>query len=156
MSQKPIDGVHVKPLKPIADERGVLMELVRDDDATFTKFGQVYMTSAYPGVVKAWHFHKVQVDNFSCVHGMIKLVLYDDREGSATNGSVNEFFRGLRNPIRVQVPALVWHGFKGASAEEAVVINVPTVHYHHDRPPDEFRRPWNDPAIPYDWDRKNG
>lgn len=155
MAQTLIDGVKVKPLKPIADERGHLMELVRRDDPAFIKFGQVYMTTAFPGVVKGWHYHKVQLDNFSCVHGMIKLVLYDDREGSPTKGAVNEFFLGIRSPICVQVPALVWHGFKCVSEEEAVVINVPTEPYHH-ASPDEYRKPWNDPGIPYDWERRNG
>jgi dTDP-4-dehydrorhamnose 3,5-epimerase len=122
----------------------------------FKRFGQVYMTTAYPGVVKGWHYHKEQIDNFSCVHGIIKLVLYDDRPKSPSNGVVNEFFLGMRNPVCVQVPALVWHGFKCTSEEEAVIINVATVHYYHDRPADEFRRPWNDPAIPYSWDRQNG
>ncbi|HZN61017.1 MAG TPA: dTDP-4-dehydrorhamnose 3,5-epimerase family protein [Planctomycetota bacterium] len=150
-----IDGCKVKQLKPIADERGHLMELVRRDDPNFIKFGQTYMTTAYPGVVKGWHYHKVQVDNFCCVHGQIKLVLYDDRPNSPTKGVVNEFFLGIRSPISVQVPALVWHGFKCVSVEEAVVINVPTEPYSH-ASPDEFRKPWNDPGIPYDWDRKNG
>src|SRR5262245_22866795 len=95
MAQELIDGVKIKPLKLIPDERGVLAELVRRDDPMFTKFGQVYMTTAYPGVVKGWHYHKIQIDNFSCVRGMIKLVLYDDREKSSTKGKVNEFFLGF-------------------------------------------------------------
>ncbi|HEY3226874.1 MAG TPA: WxcM-like domain-containing protein, partial [Planctomycetota bacterium] len=78
MSSPIIDGVKVKSLKPIADERGHLMELVRRDDPAFIKFGQVYMTTAFPGVVKGWHYHKAQVDNFACVQGQIKLVLFDD------------------------------------------------------------------------------
>jgi dTDP-4-dehydrorhamnose 3,5-epimerase len=68
---------------------------------------------------------------------------------------VNEFFLGIRSPVCVQVPALVWHGFKCVSVEEAIIINVATEPYNH-AGPDEFRRPWNDPGIPYDWERKNG
>ena len=102
---KRIDGVNVKPLKVIADERGYLMEMLRSDDPFFQKFGQAYVSVAYPGVVKGRHYHKIQVDNFSCVHGQIKLVLYDDRPKSKTKGVVNEFFLGIRNPICVQVPA---------------------------------------------------
>lgn len=155
MAQSVIDGVKVKPLKLIPDERGTLAELVRRDDPMFTKFGQVYMTTAYPGVVKGWHYHKIQIDNFSCVRGMIKLVLFDDREKSPTKGSVNEYFLGFRNMICVQVPALVWHGFKCVSEEEAIIINVPNEPYLH-ASPDEYRKPWNDPGIPYNWDRQNG
>jgi len=156
MSQKSkfIEGVKIKNLNPISDERGMLMELVRKDDDMFVKFGQTYMTSAYPGVVKGWHYHKVQFDNFSCVQGMIKLVLFDSRESSKTKGKINEFFLGIRNPICVQIPPLVWHGFKCVSEEEAIVINVPSEPYNH-KGPDEYRKPYNDPSIPYEWERKN-
>ncbi len=54
-----IHGVRVKQLKMIPDERGRLMEILRCDDGEFIKFGQLYMTTAYPGVVKGWHYHKV-------------------------------------------------------------------------------------------------
>jgi dTDP-4-dehydrorhamnose 3,5-epimerase-like enzyme len=37
---------------------------------------------------------------------MVKLVLIDTREGSPTNGAVNEFFLGTHNPTLVQVPNL--------------------------------------------------
>ncbi len=145
-----IAGVRVKSLRVIPDERGRLMEILRADDELFQKFGQVYMTTAFPGVVKGWHFHKKQTDNFAVVRGMIKLVLYDRRDGSATRGQVQELFLGEHNPQLVQVPPLVLHGFKCVSAEEAVVINCPTEPYNH-KEPDEFRV---DPAsgeVPYDW-----
>ena len=74
---KLIQGVHVKPLKVIADERGYLMEMMRNDDPFFQRFGQSYVSVAYPGVVKGWHFHKVQTDHFVIVKGMMKVVLYD-------------------------------------------------------------------------------
>ena len=102
------------------------MEILRADDGEFfTKFGQVYVSATYPGVVKAWHYHKVQVDNFACVAGMVKLVLVDTRPGSPTEGAVNEFFVGAQNPMLVQVPNLVYHGWKcisdrgGAGRERA-------------------------------------
>lgn len=146
-----IDGVLTKSLRVIPDERGRLMEILRADDEIFGKFGQIYMTTNYPGVVKAWHLHKVQEDMVSCVKGMIKLVLYDAREGSSTRGAVAEFFIGDHNPMLVRVPAGVYHGWKGISTEESVVVNVPTEMYDYDSP-DEHRLPWDTPEIPYDWD----
>ena len=77
-----IDGVKVKDLKVAPDERGLLMEMWRSDDPDFQKFGQVYVTMVYPGVVKAWHYHKLQTDHFVCVSGMAKVVLHDARENS--------------------------------------------------------------------------
>lgn len=146
-----IDGVRVKQLRMIPDERGRLMEILRQDDKEFIKFGQLYMTTAYPGVIKGWHYHQRQIDNFCTVRGMIKLVLYDAREKSPTYREVNEFFQGEHNPILVQIPNLVYHGFKCISETEAIVINCITEVYNHAKP-DEFRAPYNDPAIPYNWD----
>ena len=145
-----IAGVRVKNLKVIPDERGRLMEILRSDDELFQKFGQLYMTTAHPGVVKGWHYHKKQVDNFAVVKGMIKLVLYDRREDSPTRGEVNEFFLGEHNPQLVQIPALVLHGFKGVGTEEAIVLNCPTELYHY-REPDEFRVDPSSGEVPYDW-----
>ena len=150
-----IAGVEIKRLKVIPDERGRLMETLRSDDDLFIKFGQAYITTAYPGVVKGWHYHKIQVDNFIGVRGMFKVVLYDNREGSPTRGEIDEFFLGVHNPMLLQIPRLVLHGFKAVGTEEAIMLNLPTEPYRHDDP-DEFRLPADDPRIPYDWARKDG
>jgi dTDP-4-dehydrorhamnose 3,5-epimerase len=150
-----IDGVKAKPLRVIPDERGRLMEILRKDDDLFAGFGQVYMTTAYPGVTKAWHYHKKQVDNFAVLKGMMKLVLYDSRKGSKTFGEINEFFLGENNPTLVQIPKLVYHGFKTISTEEALVVNIPSLPYNR-KEPDEYRLDPHSPEIPYDWSRKDG
>src|SRR5437867_2874456 len=100
-----IDGVKTKALRVIPDERGFLMEMMRRDDEFFRSFGQVYLTVAYPGVVKGWHYHKRQDDIFVVVRGMIKLALYDNRAVSSTCHLVNEFFIGELNPLLVTIPA---------------------------------------------------
>lgn len=150
-----IEGVKAKKLKTIPDERGRLMEVLRSDDDLFIRFGQAYITTAYPGVVKAWHYHKKQHDNFACIAGMMKVVLYDARDDSPTKGEVNEFFIGVHNPTLVQVPPGVMHGFKCVSENEAIILNCPTELYNYDDP-DEFRLPARTPEIPYDWSRKDG
>jgi dTDP-4-dehydrorhamnose 3,5-epimerase len=150
-----IHGVKTKSLRVIPDERGFLMEILRADDAEmFTRFGQVYVSATYPGVVKAWHYHQQQVDNFACVAGMVKLVLVDTRTDSPTNGAVNEFFIGAQSPMLVQVPNLVYHGWKCISLDVALVVNVPTEPYDYGAP-DEFRIEPHD-TLPYDWSRKDG
>jgi dTDP-4-dehydrorhamnose 3,5-epimerase len=146
-----IDGVWVKDLAVIPDERGRLMEILRADEDGFEKFGQVYISTTYPGVVKAWHLHKVQDDNFCCVKGMVKLVLYDAREDSPTKGTLTEYFIGDHNPLLVRVPAGVYHGWKCISGDESIVVNIPTEPYNRESP-DEYRAAWNTPDIPYSWD----
>ena len=149
-----IAGVEIKQLKIIPDERGRLMEILRSDEPIFKKFGQLYMTTAYPGVVKGWHYHKVQWDHFSVVKGMLKLVLVDTREDSETKDEINEFYLGVHSPILVSVPPLVLHGFKGIDVEETIVINCPTEVYHY-KDPDEYRMDPHLSDIPYDWDRRD-
>ncbi|MDD5496628.1 MAG: dTDP-4-dehydrorhamnose 3,5-epimerase family protein [Candidatus Omnitrophica bacterium] len=145
-----IEGVNVKRLKIIPDERGRLMEILRCDDGIYKSFGQVYMTTAKPGVVKAWHYHKRQDDYFTCVSGKMKLALYDAREASTTRGEVNEFVVSLDDPMLVVIPKGVYHGFKCVSDCEAVVINTPTLPYDRAKP-DEYRVDAYDNDIPYDW-----
>jgi len=150
-----IDGVKTKQLKPLCDERGRVMEMFRSDWSEFINFGQTYMTSAYPGVVKGWHYHKKQTDTFICVKGMMKVVLYDSRENSKTKGEINEFFIGEHNYMLVQIPPFVYHGFKCISETEAIIINAPTELYNY-KEPDEYRLPFDTKEIPYNWERKNG
>jgi len=145
-----IEGVVTKQLKQIADERGWLIEIMRSDWEQFQKFGQVYVTAAYPQVVKAWHMHKKQTDNIACIKGMIKLVLYDNREKSKTKNEINEFTIGERNLLTVKIPPEVWHGFKTVTEEYALILNVPTELYDYKKP-DEYRLPPDTEKIPYDW-----
>ena len=151
----PIHDVKTKQLRVMPDERGWLMEILRaDEPELFSKFGQVYVSATYPGVIKAWHYHRVQVDHFACVAGMVKLVLIDTRDNSPTRGAVNEFYIGSQNPVLVRVPNLVYHGWKCIGTEPSLVVNVPTEPYNH-ADPDEYRL---DPhgSLPYDWTRKDG
>ncbi len=149
-----IEGVRTKHLNVIPDERGRLMEILRRDDDCFVSFGQAYMTTAYPGVVKGWHYHKVQIDHFVVLQGMMKVVLYDPRKSSSTRGVVNEFFLGDHNPILVQIPAFVYHGLKCISDREAILLNLPSEPYRYETP-DEYRVAAHDPSIPYDWSRQD-
>ena len=95
------------------------------------------MTTTYPGVVKAWHYHKKQDDNFACVHGKIRLALYDARKNSPTYEEINEFILSPDDPILVTIPKMVYHGFKGMADHESIVINTPTLPYNYKKPDEE-------------------
>ena len=88
------------------------------------------------------------------IQDMIKLVLYDPRADSATGGEINEFFLGIHNPMLVQVPKGIYHGWKCIGTEPALVVNVPTETYRY-ADPDEFRLAPHG-TLPYDWSRKDG
>lgn len=147
-----IDGVLVQPLRQIPDERGRIMHMLRSDDPYFEKFGEIYFSTVYPGVVKGWHLHKEMTLNYAVVYGTIKLVLYDDRPDSSTRGQLMELYLGEGNYSLVRIPPLVWNGFKGIGIVPAIVANCATL--PHD--PEEIVRmdPFDNP-IPYDWGLKN-
>ena len=148
-----IEGVLIIPLKQISDERGKVMHMLRCDDPHFKKFGEIYFSVVYPGMIKGWHIHKKMTLNYAVVSGMIKLVLYDRREKSPTKGELMELFMGEDNYLLVQIPPGVVNGFKGIGIKPAIVANCATE--PHD--PEEIIR--IDPFskdIPYNWDLKNG
>ncbi len=148
-----INNVEIKELNAICDERGRLMEILRTDDRIFKKFGQMYMTTNYPGVIKAWHCHKIQTDFVTCVKGMIKLVLFDGRDDSSTKGNIEEFFIGDQNNKLITIPPGVYHGWKNIRDDESIVISIITELYNRKKP-DELRLPFNTDKIPYNWDIK--
>ncbi len=150
-----IDGVKIKKLNWIPDERGRLMEILRASDDIFINFAQAYITTAYPGVVKGWHYHKKQVDSITIIKGMAKLALYDNRPDSPTKGELTELFVGTFNPLLVRVPVKVLHGFKAVGTEEAIFMNFPTLEYDP-ADPDEYRTHPHDNDIPYDWNKVDG
>jgi dTDP-4-dehydrorhamnose 3,5-epimerase len=150
-----IEGAYYKDLKLIPDERGFLMEILRRDEPIFQRFGQAYVTAAYPGVVKAWHYHEQQTDHFCVLAGMAKVVLYDAREGSSTQGELNEFFLGEQRRGLLVIPPGVYHGYKNIGTEMVLLLNLPTETYNYAQP-DEFRALPHGGAVPYDWGRQDG
>jgi dTDP-4-dehydrorhamnose 3,5-epimerase len=150
-----IEGVAVRQAKVNPDERGRLGEIMRADDPWFEKFGQVYFTTTYPGVVKAWHYHKKQTDHFYVIKGMVKVALYDQSKGSSTHGVVNELYLGEHCPGLLRIPPGVLHGWMCVSETEAYIVNVVSEMYNYAEP-DEFRTDPHDNDIPYNWTRKDG
>jgi dTDP-4-dehydrorhamnose 3,5-epimerase len=151
--QTTIDGVTVTPLRQIPDERGKIMHMLRSDAPHFKGFGEVYFSCVHPGAIKAWHIHSEMTLNYAVPWGMIKFVLYDDREDSPTKGVLQELFLGESNYSLVTVPPGVWNGFKGIADKMAIVANCTDIAHR----PDEISRmdPFTD-KIPYNWELKHG
>ena len=114
--------------------------------------------------MKGFHYHKKQTDSFICVFGEVKIVLFDSREGSPTEGGINEFFSGPLNPRIVQIPPGILHGFKGLDNAEPYSLVVNCTNQVYDGA-DEYRCHPHDPdkqaeqigrAVPYSWERKDG
>jgi dTDP-4-dehydrorhamnose 3,5-epimerase len=147
-----IEGVQVIPLKRIPDERGTIYHMLKSTDPHFTKFGEIYFSTVYQGVVKGWHRHRNMTLNYACIHGRIKLVVFDEREGSSTRGELMEVFLGPDNYSLVVIPPGLWNGFKGMARDFSIVadcIDIP-----HSEADSERIDPYKS-HIPYDWATKH-
>ena len=134
-----IDGVKRIALVRHVDDRGYVEEILRCDDPHFQKFGQVYLTTCLRGVVKAWHYHRLQTDHFFVVAGTSKIGLYDDRPESPTCGQYDSHILGEQGEnCLLIIPPLVWHG-QMALSETSYLINIPTEPYNKTEP-DEIRK----------------
>ncbi len=147
-----IDGVTITPLRQMLDERGKVMHMLREDDAVFERFGEIYFSCVFPGAIKGWHIHRKMTLNYAVPYGYIKFVLYDERPDSKTQGEVQEIFLGPGNYCLVTVPPMIWNGIKCIGTETAIVANCATI--SHDGNEIDRRDPF-DPSIPYDWDIKH-
>ena len=148
-----IDGLLVTPLRRIADERGAVLHMLRADAEHFDRFGEIYFSLVHPGAIKGWHLHRRMTLNYAVPVGMVKLVCYDDREGSSTRATLVELFVGELDYKLVTIPPGVWNGFKGIGDSAALVANCAT----EPHAPDEILRkdPFT-PDIPYDWSLQHG
>jgi dTDP-4-dehydrorhamnose 3,5-epimerase len=148
-----IHDIVVSPLGRIPDERGAILHMLRADDAVYERFGEIYFSLVYPGVIKGWHIHTRMTLNYAVPVGMIKLVCFDDRPDSPTRGGLQEIHLGELNYALVTIPPMIFNGFKGEGTAPALVANCATE--AHD--PDEIERldPFSE-RIPYDWGLRHG
>jgi dTDP-4-dehydrorhamnose 3,5-epimerase len=147
-----IHGVTCKPLKVLSDDRGSFMELLREDDPFFTRFGQSNFSITYPGVVKAWHWHKRQDDLWFVTSGMAQVGLHDLREDSPTRGQTDVHYLGEYNRALLVIPHGVAHGYRVLGTTPLGLVYYTTHAYD---PADELRLPWNDASIGFDWTTQN-
>ena len=139
-----IEGVTITPLDQIFDERGKVMHMLREDSPIFSRFGEIYFSCTYPGVVKAWHLHKKMTLNYTVISGEIKFVLFDDRTN--TQSQFQEVILSAKNYHRLTIPPMIWVGFQGLSSNNSMLLNIANL--MHD--PEEVDRK-NINEIEFDW-----
>jgi dTDP-4-dehydrorhamnose 3,5-epimerase len=134
-------GVTITPLTKIPDDRGTIMHMVTSD--MIERFGEVYFSTVYPGIVKAWHLHKEMTLNYCVIKGMIKLVVGDGSD-------FEEIYLGDKNYCLVTIKPNIYNGFMGIGTEEAIVANLTDI--PHDKE-EILRLPFD--YFDYDWKVKN-
>lgn len=145
-----IEGVKIINLRKIPDERGAIFHMLKNTDEHYTKFGEIYFSVCYPGVVKGWHEHTKQTQNYCVIDGMMKLVLFDNRPKSPTYKKLQEIYMGDLNYSLVQIPPFVVNGYKCIGEKKCIVANCSDL--SHD--PNEMIRhdPIKNKLIDYSWE----
>lgn len=149
-----IHDVVLKPLVTHSDDRGYFREVLRDDDSLLRRFGQTSITKTYPGVIKAFHWHRDQDDVWYVADGMARVVLYDRRPDSPTCGQTQVVYAGEDNPVTILIPAGIAHGYQVIGHKPVLLFYHVTKAYDASDP-DEQRIAFDDPTIAFDWSIKN-
>ena len=148
MNNSNIQGVIITPLKKIPDERGAIFHIMKSTEKEFEKFGEVYLSKAYPQIIKGWHLHTEQTQNYVVIDGMIKLVLKDMRKNAEFN-EIEEHFIGDLNYVRIKIPPGVANGYKCIGTETCTVVNVSDLPHKQG---EMIRIKPNGGEIDYSWD----
>ena len=149
-----IDGVQKKNLVLHSDDRGFFMELLREDDSLYGRFGQASLSMSYPGVIKAFHYHKLQDDIWFFPSGHAQVVLHDMRPESPTYRQTDVYYMGENNRYLLFIPRGVAHGYRVLGNQPATILYFTNMAYDA-KQPDEYRIDWNDPSIGFDWQTKH-
>lgn len=149
-----IEGVEIKVMKKFCDDRGFFCEVIKFGEGTFHEVKQTSYTETFPGVIKAFHWHKKQWDVWFVARGMAQVVLYDQREGSKTKGETQVICAGENNPVLISIPPGVVHGYR-VLGQEKVGLFYHTSEAYDSVNPDEERIPFDDKKINFDWRTKN-
>jgi dTDP-4-dehydrorhamnose 3,5-epimerase len=143
-----IEGVVIRRLLTNRDDRGDLTVLFSSRLVQDTPSPHIYWVTTAPGSVRAWVFHKRQIDRLVFTNGNMRIVLYDVRPGSTTYGKLNIIDAGRENKVQLTIPPFVVHGVQNAGDQAATFVNMPTNAYDPANP-DKSRLPVNHPGIPY-------
>jgi dTDP-4-dehydrorhamnose 3,5-epimerase len=148
-----ITGVDINPFPVWPDDRGYFLEIARLGQGLVTNFPtestQVSAALNYPGIIKAFHYHRLQTDYWVPVAGLLQVVLVDLRTDSSTFGSKNTLYVGALRPWQLRIPPGVAHGYKVIGEQPSILVYITNRTYN---PKDEGRIPYNDSSIGYDWE----
>lgn len=148
-----IADVEVNPFPLWPDDRGYFLEVARLGQGLVSDFpsGSTQVSAAlnYPGIIKAFHYHKFQTDYWVPTAGLLQVALVDLRRGSRTYGAKNTLYVGALRPWQIRIPPGVAHGYKVIGEQPSVLVYVTSRLYD---PKDEGRIPYDHPGIAYDWE----
>ena len=120
-----MEGVTLHPLRRIPNPKGDILHALKCTDEGYEGFGETYFTQVHSGEVKGWKRHNRMTMNLVVVMGKVKFVIYDDREGSSTQG---KFFEVTLSPDdnyqRLTVASGLWMAFTGVDNQTSMLMDI--------------------------------
>jgi dTDP-4-dehydrorhamnose 3,5-epimerase len=147
MDKITISGVMLTPLKQIFHPKGDIWHAMKSTDKGFAGFGEVYFSTIHEGDIKVWKKHLSMTLNFVVPAGMIRVVIYDDRQDSPTSGNFFDIILSQQNYQRITIPPKVWVAFSGVGTELNLLLNIANIEHN----PEEVERKENLDEIRYLW-----
>ena len=148
-----IVDVEIEPFPMWPDDRGHFLEIARLGEGLVADYpatsSQVSAALNYPGIIKAFHYHRYQTDYWVPAAGMLQVALVDLRRGSRTFGVKNTLYIGTLRPWQLLIPPGIGHGYKVIGEQPSMLVYITNRLYD---PKDEGRIAHNDPSIQYDWE----
>ena len=162
-----IEGVQTLALTRFTDDRGFFLEIFRsraahDAAKPLAEFFRGVDTAQMnysivdiDGHIKGLHYHLKQDDIwFFPPPSKAKVVLYDIRKDSPTRGATQVVVAGGGKDLLVRIPAGVAHGYRPLTNPCALLYFVTEA--FDPAKPDEYRIPWDHPAVKDLWEIPNG
>jgi dTDP-4-dehydrorhamnose 3,5-epimerase len=134
------------PAPVFTDDRG--WSLMNQFKNVLAPTGQVNYSVMYPNVIKAWHRHAKQTDFWLCLHGHLKVGVYDEQTDRAWIAVIGE-----KRPGVLIIPPPLWHGAATVGVEPAGLLYYVT-HQYDPAAPDEDRRDY-DSVVGFPWETQH-
>jgi dTDP-4-dehydrorhamnose 3,5-epimerase len=142
-----IEGVLITSLNIIEVLGGDVLHGMKCSDPGYSDFGEVYFSTIEPGAIKAWKRHKKMTLNLIVPIGMVRFVIFDDRNNSKSYGKYQDVILSRSNYCRITVPPMVWMGFQGVDQNTSMLLNIADIEH---LPEEGDRKKINE--IKYEWE----
>lgn len=122
-----LDGVSLIDLKKIPNQKGEIWHALKSKEDSFRSFGEAYFSFVDYKEIKGWKKHNKMFLNLVVPLGMIRFVLYDDRNFSHSFGQYWEVEIGESNYKRLFVPPGIFVSFQGMSSNRNMLLNIASI-----------------------------
>ncbi len=124
-----IDGIIITQLKKILHPKGDLYHVIKKSSDGYIGFGEAYISTIIKNEIKGWKKHHSMTLNLVVPAGAVKIVIFDDRNQSSTNGLFQEILLSKENYFRLTIPPKLYVAFQGISDSTNILLNIANIEH---------------------------